>query len=64
MKLLLALVRYELKLQLRSARFRIAAAGYVTLCALPPGLTFFVFRHQTNEVLGSASYLAQCPRPP
>ncbi len=59
MKLLLAMVRYELKLQLRSARFRIAAIGYAAACALPPGLLYFELRHRADEALGGASYLAQ-----
>ncbi len=59
MKLLSAVIRYELKLQLRSVRFRLAGLGYVALCALPPGLMYFVFRHRTTEALGSSAYLAQ-----
>ncbi len=59
MKLLLAVTRYELKLQLRSARFRIAATGYLGLCALPPGVMYFVLRHRSAEALGGAAYLAQ-----
>ncbi len=59
MRLLIAVIRYEWKLQLRSARFRIAAACYVALCALPPGLMYFVFRHRSTETLGGSAYLAQ-----
>ncbi len=59
MKLLLAVTRYEVLLQLRSARFRIAAVGYVALCALPPGLLYFAIRHRSTETLGSTAYLAQ-----
>ena len=59
MKLLMAVIRYELKLQLRSVRLRLAVVGYVALCALPPGLIYFVFRHRTTEALGSSAYLAQ-----
>ncbi len=59
MKLLLAVIRYEWMLQLRSARFRLAAAGYLALCSLPPALMYFVLRHRTTEVLGSNAYLAQ-----
>ncbi len=59
MKLLLAVARYEVLLQLRSTRFRIAAIGYVVSCALPPCLLYFDIRHRSTEILGSASYLAQ-----
>ena len=52
MKLLAAMIRYELKLQLRSARFRIAAIGYVAACALGPALLYFQWRHRAGEVLG------------
>ncbi len=59
MKLLWAMIRYEALLQLRSARFRIAAAGYVAICALPSCVMVFGVRHQTSETLGGAAYLAQ-----
>ncbi len=58
-RLLLAVIRYEVLLQLRSARFRLAAAGYVALCSLPSALMYFAFRHRSTETLGSSAYLAQ-----
>ena len=59
MRLQLAMIHYELKLQLRSARFRIAAICYLALCTLPSCLMFFVFRHRSTETLGSGAYLAE-----
>ena len=59
MKLLLAMIRYEVLLQLRSVRFRVAAVCYAVICALPSGLMYFSVRHQSTEVLGSAAYLSQ-----
>ncbi len=59
MKLLVAIARYEIALQLRSPRFRIAAIGYVGLCSLPSGLLYFIIRHHTKETIGANSYLAQ-----
>ena len=59
MKLLWAMTRYEVLLQMRSARFRIAAIGFVAACALPSCLVAFGVRHQTSETLGGAAYLAQ-----
>ncbi len=59
MKLLLAVIRYEVMLQSRSARFRIAAIGYVVICCLPACLVYFGVRHYSTEPLGSAAYLAR-----
>ncbi len=59
MRLLAAMVRYELALQRRSSRFRIAAIGYVGLCSVPAGLMYFIIRHHSEETIGASSYLAQ-----
>ena len=59
MKLLLAVIRYEVLLQLRSTRFRLAALCYTALCALPSAVLYFGARHQSSEVLGSSAYLNQ-----
>ena len=59
MKLFPAILRYELMLQLRSPRFRLAVLGYLTFCAAPSGLLYFAIRHHTDEQLGPASYLSQ-----
>ncbi len=54
-----AIARYELLLQWRTGRFRLAAALYVAICAVPPVLVLLFFRHQSQEHLGAATYLAQ-----
>ncbi len=59
MRLLASICRIERLLQLRSARFRIAAIGYAVLAAIPACLLFFFFRHATSTAVGPASYLAQ-----
>ena len=58
MKAFAAVLRYEVLLQVRTARFRLAAVLYVVLCATPPLLLLLVFRQQSNETLGATSYLA------
>lgn len=59
MKLLLAMWRWELRLQRRSTRFRLAVLGYLALSSAPPAVIYFSIRHHTTEHLGPASYLAQ-----
>ncbi len=59
MKLLLTVIRYEIMMQSRSTRFRLAAVGYAVICALPSCLMYFSIRQRSTETLGSASYLAQ-----
>ncbi|MEM7586428.1 MAG: ABC transporter permease [Acidobacteriota bacterium] len=59
MRLLGAMFRYELALQRRSPRFRLAVLAYVGLGSVPAGLLYFILRHHTSETLGANSYLAQ-----
>ncbi|MCP4657530.1 MAG: hypothetical protein GY856_19160 [bacterium] len=57
MNLLVTFVRYELKLQARSMRFRWAAGFYVVFCCLPPVL-LFALRETAAREMGPASYLS------
>ena len=59
MSALVCMIRYELLLQWRTTRFRLAVALYVAICALPSALVLLVFRHRSDEALGAASYLGQ-----
>ena len=53
MRWLASLVRWELRLQLRSARSRGAVLLYVVVCAVPPGVVFVT--RSTYYSFGSSS---------
>jgi len=57
-RLFFAILRFELRLQLRSPRVRLGVLLYPALCALPPALLYFDFRHRVEGTLGATSYLA------
>ena len=54
MKLLLAMIRYEVLLQMRSVRFRVAVVCYTVICALPSALIVTVAAVGLSGALATA----------
>jgi hypothetical protein len=58
LRLALYFVGHELRVQLRSLRFRIAAALYLALCTAPAWVVY-LYQRQTATLLGTATYAAE-----